>query len=220
MAVSPTSIMERRREALIAQWIRDPLIVVQVEAPGALPVTAYLDDNGKTAEIGGVGQRSQTDTVIVSRPGDPDRNASVWVRATYRGYRTAYVGFLNQVYGTQATTADLAGYDIDHLLNRARSPQGAGFIRIEAIRADVNQAWGRLFEKAASDPRFYANQHRLRRTMSWVICAKLANQYPPDGPNDNNGIARLAAFFAGLGMDAAEARDGLTEMLKFAYSLR
>ena len=169
--------------------------------------------------VGAVGQRSQTDTVIVSRPGDPDRNASVWVRATYRGYRSAYLGFLNQVYGTEATPADLVGYDIDHLLNRARSPDGAGFIRIEAIRAEVNQAWGRLFEKAAST-RFYASQHRLRRTMSWVICAKLANQNPPVGPSDAGGIDRLVGFFRSLGIGADEARQGLTEMLKFAYSLR
>lgn len=220
MTVSPISIMERRREALIAQWIRDPLVMVQVESPAALPVLVFLDDRGQAAEVGAVGQRRQTDTVIVSRPGDPHRNASVWVRATYRSYRTAYIGFLNQVYDTQATPADLAGYDIDHLLNRARSPDGAGFIRIEAIRAEVNQAWGRLFEKAASDPRFHANQHRLRRTMSWVICAKLANQQPPGGPGDTDGIERLARFFRPLGIAADEARDGLTEMLKFAYGLR
>ncbi len=180
----------------------------------------FLDDRGQTAEVGAVGQHSQTDAVIVSRPGDPDRNSSVWVRATYRGYRTAYVGFLKQVYGTKATAADLVGYDIDHLLNRARSPDGAGFIRIEAIRAEVNQAWGRLFEKTANNPRFYANQHRLRRTMSWVICAKLANQNPPAGPGDAGGIDRLVGFFRSLGIGADEARQGLTEMLKFAYSLR
>jgi len=220
MKVSPVSIMEHRREALIAQWVRDPLVMVQVESPTALSGLVFLDDRGQTAEVGAVGQRRQTDTVIVSRPGDPDRNASVWVRATYQGYRTAYLGFLNQVYGTQATSADLAGQDIDHLLNRARSPGGAGFIRIEAIGAAVNQAWGRLFEKAASDPRFYANQHRLRRTMSWVICAKLANQQPPVGPGDTGGVERLVRFFGSLGIGAEEARHGITEMLNFAYRLR
>ncbi len=220
MAESPISIMERRRKALIAQWIRDPLVMVQVESPDALPVLVFLDDLGEKAEVGAVGRRRQTDTVIVSRPGDPDRNASVWVRATYVGYRTAYIGFLDQVYGTEATQADLVGYDIDHLLNRARSPGGAGFIRIEAINTAVNRAWGGLFEKAASAPRFYANQHRLRRTMSWVICAKLANQNPPAGPADAGGIERLVGFFASLGLDPNEARRGLTEMLKFAYGLR
>jgi hypothetical protein len=220
MAVSPMSIMERRREALLVAWRQDPLLTVQVESPAALPQLMFLDDHGKKVEVGAVGGRRQTDTVIASRPGDPDRNACVWVRATYRGYRAAYIGFLNQVYGAPATASGLAGYDIDHLLNRARSPGGAGFIRIEAIRADVNQAWGRLFEKTASDQRFFANQHRLRRTMSWVICAKLGNQSPPNGPTDTAGIERLVGFFRALGLDAQEAREGLTGMLKFAYGVR
>jgi hypothetical protein len=220
MAHSPISIMERRREALLTAWRQDPLIMVQVEAPGALPQLMFLDDQGNRVDVGAVGGRRQTDTVIASRPGDPDRNASVWVRASYSSYRTAYVGFLNQVYGTQATAFDLAGYDIDHLLNRARSPGGAGFIRIEAIRAEINQAWGRLFEKTASDPRFFANQHRLRRTMSWVICAKLGNQLPPNGPTDGAGIERLVGFFRALGFDPQEAREGLTSMLNFAYGVR
>jgi hypothetical protein len=217
MALAPTAIIDRRRVALIDQWKRDPLIVVQVESPDVLPVLTFLDDRGQGAGVGVVGRRSPTNTVIVSRPGDPDHNASVWVRATYTGYRTAYVGFLNHVYGTQATSAQLTGYDIDHLLNRARSPGGAGYIRIEAVTSAVNQAWGRLFEKAASDPAFFANQHRLRRTLSWTICAKLANQFPPTGPNDVAGINRLATYFQTLGMSANEARDGLTSMLRFAY---
>jgi len=220
MTVSPISIMERRRGALIAQWIRDPLVMVQVESPAILPRLVFLDDRGQTAEVSAVGQYRQTNVVIVSRPGDPDRNASVWVRATYQGYRAAYIGFLNQVYGTQATSADLAGYQIDHLLNRARSPGGAGFIRIEAIGAAVNQAWGWLFEKRASDPRFYANQNRFLRNMSWEICAKLANQQPPVGPGDIDGIERLVRFFVSLGIVAGEARHGLTQMLKFAHRLR
>lgn len=138
--------MERRRKALIALWIQNPLVMVQAESPATLPGLVFLDDNGRTAEVGGLGRRSQTDAFIVSRPGDPERNASVWVRAIYKGYCTAYVGFLNQAYGTQAMAADLVGYDIDHLLNRARSPDGAGFIRIEAIRSEVTRpgdGWSR-----------------------------------------------------------------------------
>ena len=221
MALAPTFIIERRRSALIAEWKQNPLIVVQVESPAVLPVLTFLDDRGQGAGVGAVGRRSQTNTVIVSRVGgDPDRNASVWVKASYTGYRTAFNGFLNHVYGTQATTADLAGYDVDHLLNRARSPGGAGYIRIEAVNSAVNQAWGRLFEKAASNPAFFANQHRLRRTLSWTICAKLANRFPPTGPNDVGAINQLAAYFQTLGMDANEAREGLTSMLNFAYGVR
>jgi hypothetical protein len=136
---------------------------VQVEAPQVLPVLTFLDDRGHGAGVGAVGRRSQTNTVIVSRPG------------------------------------------------------GAGYIRIEAVNSPVNQAWGRLFEKAASNPAFFANQHRLRRTLSWTICAKLANRFPPNGPSDVGGIHQLVSYFQTLGMDATEAREGLMSMLSFAY---
>lgn len=56
--------------------------------------------------------------------------------------------------------------------------------------------------------------------MSWTICAKLANRLPPNGPNDVGGITQLAAYFQTLGMDASEAREGLTSMLNFAYGMR
>jgi hypothetical protein len=36
------------------------------------------------------------------------------------------------------------------------------------------------------------------------------------GPNDATGINRLAAYCQMLGMDAEEAREGLTSMLGFA----
>jgi len=179
MALTPTLIVERRRNALVDQWKQDPLVVVQVESPQVLPVLTFLDDRGHGAGVGAVGRRSQTNTVIVSRPGDPDRNASVWVKASYTG--------------------------------------GAGYIRIEAVNSPVNQAWGRLFEKAASNPAFFANQHRLRRTLSWTICAKLANRFPPNGPSDVGGIHQLVTYFQTLGMDATEAREGLMSMLSFAY---
>lgn len=220
MALSVATIIEQRRAALIELWKQDPLVVVQVESPEILPILTFLDDRGQGAGVGPVGRRSPTNTVIVQRPGDAHRNASVWVRASYGGYQTAYLGFLDAVYKTRATKADLSGYDVDHLLNRARSPGGAGYIRIEAVNSIVNQAWGRLFEKVASNPAFFANRERLRRTLSWTICAKLANQMPPDGPNDAAGVNRLATWFQSIGMSAAEAREGLASMLRFAYSLR
>ena len=86
--------------------------------------------------------------------------------------------------------------------------------------SEVNQAWGRLFEKAASNPAFFANQQRTRRTLSWTICAKLANQFPPYGPDDVPGLNRLVAYFQTIGLDPAESRDGLSSMLNFAYGVR
>ena len=84
----------------------------------------------------------------------------------------------------------------------------------------MNQAWGGLFERAASNPDFSANQKRFRRTMSWIIAAKLMDQPPPRDPNDQAGIARLAQFFVRNGLGADNPQRGISEMLQFAYSLR
>jgi hypothetical protein len=214
------AIIARRQRALIASWVRSPLVQVQVEAPGALPGLVFISDAGEAGMAGGVGRRDERNVAMVTRAGDPDTQASCWVAARYSGYRSAYLAFIREAYGVRATSAELAGFDVDHLLNRARSPQDSTFIRIEAIPAAANQDWGRLFEKAASDPRFYANQQRERRTMSWVICAKLAGQAPPNGPGDQAGINRLVQYFVSIGLDAAEARDGLNSMLSFAYKFR
>ncbi|WGD52724.1 hypothetical protein QA641_01865 [Bradyrhizobium sp. CB1650] len=210
------AIIERRRTALISQWVRDPLVLVQVEAPVALPGLVFVDPDGSSAASGKLGRRAFTSCALVRGGSDRDSSWSAWVAADYSSYRAAYLAFIRDAYGINATAADLVGWDVDHLLNRARSPLGSTFIRIEAIPAVANQEWGRLFEKAASNPQFFANQARQRRTMSWMICAKLAGQVPPRGPQDAAGITRLVSYFRGLGLPEAESQQGLSEMLSFA----
>ena len=189
-------------------------------SPAALPRLAFADLGPGLAAPNPLGRRNPGKVAFVEDPANPDLNSSVWVAADYGDYRGAYLRFLSEAYGIAAKAADLAGFDVDHLLNRARSPQDSTFIRIEATPSLANQEWGRLFEKAASDPRFYANSKRERRNMSWVVCAKLAGQLPPNGPDDRAGVERLAMFFASIGIDRTEARDGLTSMLAFAYKFR
>jgi hypothetical protein len=50
-----------------------------------------------------------------------------------------------------------------------------------------------------------------------MSCAKLAGLLPPTGPNDNAGINALVAYFTSIGLDAQEARRGVSEMLQHAY---
>jgi hypothetical protein len=218
--MSLQALIRRRQRALFDAWVRDPLVQVQAEHPEALGRLVYLDDFDGDVEIGRAGRSSLKNVVIVQKPGNPDENASVWVRAGYSSYQKAWLRFVEQVYGIKATAGDLAGYNIDHLLNKARSPGKAGFIRVEAINDAVNQAWGGLFERAASHPDFSANQNRLRRTMSWIIAAKLMEQAPPRGPNDHQGISRLVRFFNQNGLAADDPQQGLTDMLQFAYKFQ
>ncbi|MFC6656611.1 hypothetical protein ACFQEX_14580 [Roseibium salinum] len=210
------ALIKRRQRALFEAWVRNPLVQVQVEHPEYLGRLVFLGDFDDTVETAQAGRRSLKNVAIVNKPGNPDVNTSVWVRAGYSSYQKAWLGFVEQVYGIKATANDLAGYNIDHLLNKARSPDKAGFIRIEAINDAVNQDWGRLFERAASNPDFSANQKRFRRTMSWIIAAKLMEQSPPRGPGDHDGIARLVQFNRN-GLAADNPQRGLTEMLEFAY---
>lgn len=214
------AVINQRRNALFEAWKANSFQQVQVENIEDLRRHAFLDDLDLEIETEKSGRRSLKNAIVVRRDGNPDANASVWVRAGYTGYQKAWLGFIKQVYQIDAKPADLAGYNIDHLLNRARSPDGAGFIRIEAINGQVNQAWGRMFEKAASNPEFYANQERYGRKLSWLIAAKLMGQMPPRGPSDQQGINRLVSFFNSQGMASENPREGLTNMLEFAYRFR
>ncbi|POF30212.1 hypothetical protein [Roseibium marinum] len=218
--MSLQAIISRRQRALFNAWVQDPLVQVQVEHPERLGRLVFLNGFDDTTETERAGRRSLKNVAIVRKPGDPDQNASVWVRAGYSSYQKAWLGFVDQAYGIKATSSDLAGYNIDHLLNKARSPNKAGFIRVEAVNDAVNQAWGGLFERAASNPEFSANQKRYRRTMSWIIAAKLMDQPPPRGPDDHQGIARLVQFFNQNGLAADDPQRGLTDMLQFAYRFR
>jgi hypothetical protein len=215
--VSVAAIVARRRRALLDTWKRDPLVMVQVESTAALAGFSFLEEFSGPGAVRQLGRRQQGSVGYWHRPGNPDTNASLWVASVYGSYKSAYVSFVRTVYGIAATTADLAGYDVDHLLNRARSPQDSTFIRVEAVPSDVNQRWGALFERAASHPSFYANQHRERRNMSWMVATKLAGQMPPLGPDDRAGIDRIVQFWVGEGYPLAEARSGIESMLNFAY---
>ena len=132
MALTPTLIVERRRNALVDQWKQDPLIVVQVKSPGA----SGPDLPRRSRPRGGRRRRRPAqpnqhgDRVA---PGRPRPQRQCLGQSELHGLSHGHIGFLNHVYGTQATSTNLAGYDVDHLLNRARSPGGAGYIRIEAV---------------------------------------------------------------------------------------
>ncbi|WP_269581736.1 hypothetical protein [Roseibium sp. Sym1] len=213
------AIIRNRQRALYNAWVRQPMMQMQVEHPGVLGRLVFLDSYDDSIQARQLGRSSLTNVALVQRPGNPDENASVWVRAGYSGYRQAWVNFIEEVYGTRVSSSDLAGYNIDHLFNRARSPAQAGFVRIEAIDGAINQAWGRNFERAVSDTKSGGND-RLRNTMSWVIAAKLMNQPPPRGPNDVQGIADLVRFFSRNGFSAAEAQRGVDGMFEHAYRFR
>jgi hypothetical protein len=221
MALTVGAIVADRRRAIVSAFARTPFVQVQVEGPAALALLGYVNESDfEQAKPQALGRRNANRVVFVESRSNPDLDSSVWVAASYGDYAGAFVAFLNKTYGLNASKPDLAGYDVDHLLNRARSPNDSTLIRVEATPSAINQDWGRLFEKASSDPSFHANTHRERRNMSYMICAKLAGEPPPKGPADRAGIDRLANFFERIGIPKPEARGGIESMLAFAYRTR
>lgn len=214
------SIIQARQRSLLMQWVHNPLVQVIVESPSALQHIQYLDINKSEAKMARVGRRSDSSCIMVRGGNNRDSTWSVWVAAGYKDYRNAYRSFIQAAYGLSVAKEDLSGYDVDHLLNKARAPHSTDLVRIEAIPSMANQKWGSTFEKASSDPRFTANTVRQRRTMSWMICAKLAGQLPPSGPEDLSGIERLVKFFGHHGINSQEARIGIDSMIRTAYKFR
>ncbi len=211
------NIIDRRQQALLNAWKASAFFQVQVENPGVLGKIVFIDTENVAGSVLPVGRRRSSSVAVVTAPGNPDSNASLWVAAGYSDYRSAYASFASIVYGGKYNKADLAGYDVDHLLNRARSPSTSTFIRVEAISSHVNQTWGLLFEKAASSPLFYANQYRERRTMSWMIASKLAGQLPPAGPDDSTGIARLVSYWVSQGFPHEQVQFAIADEINRAF---
>jgi hypothetical protein len=216
-------IATARRESLINEWLRTGSVLVQAESTSVLGTLVFIDEhveNPSTAPSAQrVGRRLDRNVVCVQRDGLAASSASLWVAARYEGYREAYLAFIKVAHQEALKMTDLAGYDADHLLNRARSPKDTTFIRLEAVPADVNQAWGSFFEAAASDPSFVANRQRERRTMSFMVASKAAWQMPPEGPTDTYGINALVKYWANRGFPAEQARSAIDYELKHVFKL-
>ncbi len=210
-------IIARRQEALLTAWFSNVFFQIQTHDPASLGRSVFIGDDGEEGAVSALGRRNDASVVCVERPGDPDVSASVWVSSVYGDYRGAYLAFVRRFYGGSATKADLVGYDVDHLLNRARSPKDTTFIRLEAIPSIINQRWGALYERAASSPHFYANRVRENRTLSWMVASKLAGQMPPDGPDDQSGINRLVQFWSSRGFSSEQVSHGITDDLNFIF---
>jgi hypothetical protein len=214
MTTQVIAIADRRRRAMIDQWVHDPTwSLVQVESPDMLRGKVHNITAEAQARIGGVGSHRLRSVIMLEGGPDRDRTWSVWVRATFSNYKTAYLTFISHAYGVTLTGDDVPSYEVDHLSNKAYAPTGQEFIRVEAIPKAANHSWGVNFESRRTqntDPRQW---HQL----SYMSCAKLGGQLPPAGPNDTAGINALVAYFTSIGLDPQEAREGVANMLQHAY---
>jgi hypothetical protein len=210
--VSVSQIVADRRRALLAAFVGGFPPVVEVDGPAGLTGLMHLDEFAGSGPAGGIGRR-RTDNVMMvpGRPSDA-HSASVWVRAGYGDYRPAYAAFLRAAYGVVANPADLAPFDIDHLLNRARAGNSGVLLRIEALPLGPNRQWGAFLEKLAAQATVAGNRRTIR-LMSHLIAGKVAGLAPPASLTDAAGRARLAQGIAALGLPLHEVQGALDRML-------
>ena len=208
------AIADRRRRALVNQWVHDPTwALVQVESLGMVHGSVHNITAEAEARVGRVGYHRERSVVMLEGGADRDRTWSVWVRATFSNYKMAYLTFIGHAYEIKTDDDDLTGYEVDHLSNKAYAPTGQEYIRIEALPAIANHSWGVRFESRRTENTYARPSHGL----SYMTCAKLGGQLAPAGPNDRAGIDALVGYFTSIGLDPQEARSGVANMLRHAY---
>lgn len=210
--MSVAAIVQRRRQNLLTTFVRSTPPLVEVEDAQGLGRLLMLDEFHEGAATGALGRRGLGNVVMVAAaPGQPD-SATLWVRASYGDYRSAYAAFLRENYQISVSASDLAAYDVDHLLNRARAGTGNALLRIEALPLSNNRQWGSFLEKLASTAQVQGNT-RTRRLMSYLIAGKVAGFAPPISLDDRPSRLRLAQEIANLGLPLREVQEGLDNML-------
>ena len=212
--MSVAAIVQRRREALLTDFCNLQLEPVLVSVPSAqvLGALTFLDEFEEDEDQLRLGRRAPGSVVVRRGAGDPDRAASLWVRSSYGGYRGAYRAFVKFIYGVEVSKLALSPYDVDHLLNRARSASGDAFLRVEAIPSGDNQHWGSAYEGAASADGLPKNRQGFRY-LSHTIAAKVAGLRPPSGPQDMVAINAIRAEFHRRGMPDEAMNNALEAML-------
>ena len=212
--MSVHQIVQRRRDALLNHFCNNGnmpalLAVPSAQTLGQITFIDGFDENHEQEQLG----RRRTSSVLIHRgPGDRDSNTSLWVAAGYSGYARAYRAFLKEVYGVTATSNDMAPYNVDHLLNRARAPESSAFVRVEAISGPSNQIWGSIYESKASNPEIRKNQQGYRY-MSLTIAAKVAGFPPPRSADDAEACAAIEDYFIQRGQPEATTRGAVGHML-------
>ncbi|WP_160669308.1 hypothetical protein [Pseudarthrobacter sp. ATCC 49987] len=185
------AICADRRAAFSELWHRWGLVTVYAPAERMHKILGKSEDG--TSHFGvksALPSFNPDDVLVVTHQGsDPRPSRSLWVRNEYSGYLRAFMSFLREHHGYRGGSSLAAiGYDVDHLRNKARTPDGT-YIRVEPVASAANRRWGSTFERAASHPGF--TRKKPMGTVDWFIAAKFQGVFPPRSPRDKAGLKRL-----------------------------
>ncbi len=159
-----------------------------------------------------------TSALVIQKP---ESEPELWVRANYRGYRRAFIKFLNQHYGLGISNIPTS-LQVDHLQPSSYFPQDANhyFIRLALIERGINTSHGAGFE------RLLCERERERKLnggihMDWMAFLKIRGLYLPSKASGIEGWTgwawQCSIALESKGFDAILAYVGLTTLLNLAF---
>lgn len=82
----------------------------------------------------------------------PNSVPELWVRANYRGYRRAFLRFLDQQYGLREINIPKS-LQVDHLQPSSRFNESTNhyFVRLALVERSINASYGASFERLLND---------------------------------------------------------------------
>jgi len=167
------------------------------------------------SHLGGVQPKS---AVVIQKP---DSEPELWVRANYRGYRRAFLRFLDQHYGLRAINIPKS-LQVDHLQPSSRFNEDSNhyFVRLALIERSINASYGAGFERLLND------RERERELiggihMDWMAYLKTRGIRLPAKASGMDSWKiwawQCSISLAWEGFDAILTYVGLTTMLNLAF---
>lgn len=163
------------------------------------------------------GVQSKSAVVIQKPNSDPE----LWVRANYRGYRRAFLRFLDQHYSLRASNIPRS-LQVDHLHPTSRFNESTNhyFVRLALIEQSINASYGAGFE------RLLCNRERERELtggihMDWMAYLKIRGIRLPAKASGQDAWKvwawECSTSLGSEGFDAIFTYVGLTTMLNLAF---
>lgn len=204
-----------RQQAGIATDFRDGSTTCLIASTPARLVRHSKEYGWSVSSLRGV--RSASGLVIQKTGMEPE----LWVRAGYRGYRKAFLLFLEQRYSFPAREIPKS-LQVDHLHPSVRFTQGNNhyFVRLALIDRGINASYGAGFERLLYD------RERKREfiggiCMDWMSYLKTKGIRLPAKPAGVNSWKiwawQNAKLLALDGFDTIQTYEGLTMMLNLAF---
>lgn len=145
----------------------------------------------------------------------------LWARANYRGYRRAFLRFLDQQYGLREINIPKS-LQVDHLQPSSRFNESTNhyFVRLALVERSINASYGAGFERLLNDRE---RDHKLNGGihMDWMAFLKIKGIRLPSKASGLDSWKvwawQCSTSLTSEGFDAILTYVGLTTMLNLSF---